>query len=431
MLGSNRTVCKPRNVAQTRAALHSPRSQARRVASALVALTSFAIPASGLAAAVHDAARDGDSARLERLIANDPKAVSARDDHRLTPLHWAATNGHKDVMKLLLDRGADPNARTDLGMTPLLLAKDCRKDLIVFLQKRGGDVHSRADNGWTALHSAAQSGNDDAATYLLEKRLAVDDRCKGPFGTPLTMAAANGRTRVAQMLLAKGADVNARTDEGNTALHEAASRGHADVVGLLLTQKADVNARRPKGVHARGLEEPGGGPLHDAVARGHNAVVVQLIKGGADVNLRSSTRNTPLHLAGAKDRTPIVKALVAAGADVNAFSDGGLTPLHAVAAGGDVESAALLLDRGAEVNIASKPPAGNAVLPRSRALIRRPSANTPLHMAAMADRLDMVKLLLARNADANAKNSLGQTPLQLAKSTAVADLLREAGGRRE
>ena len=158
-------------------------------------------------------------------------------------------------MKFLLDRGARPNARTDLGMTPLLLVKDCRKDLIVFLIDHGADPHARGNSGWTALHWAAQNGGEDSAIYLLGKGLSVADRCEGPFGTPLTMAAANGKTAVAKLLLAKGAGVNVRTDEGNTPLHDAASSGHGEMVELLLRRKADVNARRPKVATAPGLRE--------------------------------------------------------------------------------------------------------------------------------------------------------------------------------
>ena len=61
----------------------------------------------------------------------------------------------------------------------------------------------------------------------------------------------------------------------------------------------------------------------------------------------------------------------------------------------------------------------------------RPSANTPLHFASRDDRPDMVRLLLARKADVSARNSLGQTPLDLARSEAVSTLLREVAGRKK
>src|SRR3954466_7113684 len=105
-----------------RAALLSSRSEAKlAVIRSLVVMVTLAGSTSGFAGPVHEAARDGDLTRVERLVGEDPKLVQARDDHHLTPLHWAAANGHRDVMRSLIDHGADPNARTDLGMTPLLL----------------------------------------------------------------------------------------------------------------------------------------------------------------------------------------------------------------------------------------------------------------------------------------------------------------------
>jgi ankyrin repeat protein len=245
------------------------------------------------------------------------------------------------------------------------------------------------------------------------------------------MAAANGRTEVAKLLLSKGADINVRTDEGDTPLHDAASRGHAGMVELLLSRKADVNARRAKVAGSPRQAEAGGTPLHDAVQRGREEVVGPLIDGGANVNSRSDSGRTPLHLASVKGRAGIVRRLLDAGADVNAFSDDGLTPLHAIVIGGDVGSAALLLDRGADVNVRSKPPSVAPIITARGPGSPRPSENTPLHVVVLADRPDMIELLLSREADVNARNSLGQTPLRLAKSKAVTKLLHEAGGRND
>lgn len=330
-------------------------------------------------------------------------------------------------MRFLLNHGANPDARSDLGMTPLLLVKDSRKDMIVFLADRGGDVWAKVDNGWTTLHGAAQRGSVDGAVYLLARGLDVDARCKGPFGTPLTMAAANGQTEVAKLLLAKGADINVRTDEGLTPLHDAASRGHTGTVELLLSRKADVNARRAKGGSSPRRAEGGETPLHDAVERGHEAVVGLLIAGGADVNSRSDLGRTPLHLASRDGRAAIAKRLINAGADVSAFSNAGLTPLHEIVIGGVEDSAALLLDLGADVNVQSKPSSLIPMVSAKGPDSPRPSANTPLHLAVLVDRPGMVRLLLSKKADVNAKNSLGQTPLRLARSEAVKKLLREAG----
>ena len=80
---------------------------------ALWTLTALAGSTTGNAGAIHAAARDGLLSRVEQLIGEDPKLVHARDEHQFTPLHWAAANGHMDVMKYLLNHGAEPDARSE------------------------------------------------------------------------------------------------------------------------------------------------------------------------------------------------------------------------------------------------------------------------------------------------------------------------------
>jgi ankyrin repeat protein len=194
--------------------------------------------------------------------------------------------------------------------------------------------------------------------------------------------------------------------------------------GTFTPETVRHESRRPKITQSRLGGET---PLHSAVERGYNVVVVLLIAGGADVNSRSDLGRTPLHLASLKGRAAMVNRLTDAGADVNAFSDDGLTPLHEIVIGGDEDSAALLLDRGADVNVRSKPSAIQPIITAKGPAPPRPTENTPLHFAVIANRPGMIKLLLAKKADVRAKNSLGQTPLRLAKSDAVKKLLREAG----
>ncbi len=224
---------------------------------ATAALGIFFPPRSTLAGPVHEAAREGDLMRVERLIRDDPTLIRSRDALNSTPLDWAAFRGHRDVMVFLLDQGADPNAADDRGRTPLLGVEDCRKDLIELLESRGADVRAKSQEGWTALHWAAQCGREDSAAYLLSRGLDVNARCADAFGTPLTMAAANGSLGVAKMLLAKGADVNARASDGTTPLHTAASHGETAMVKFLLDHHAEVNALRAEGARSPSLLEDG------------------------------------------------------------------------------------------------------------------------------------------------------------------------------
>jgi ankyrin repeat protein len=195
------------------------------------------------------------------------------------------------------------------------------------------------------------------------------------------------------------------------------------VVKLLLEKGADINARSTSRspIEARA----GNTALHDAVARGHEEVVGLLLARGAEIGARSASGKTPLHLAAGKGRAGIVRRLLDRGADMAAFSDEGQTPLHAIAAGGDVPSAELLLDKGADVDVRSRPSSSPAGMPRSLRPNRwAAGGNTPLHLAVLADRSDMVRLLLGRKADPGATNSLGQTPLDYARGAAMKELLR-------
>ena len=89
-------------------------------------------------------------------------------------------------------------------------------------------------------------------------------------------------------LLAAGADVGARDNEGNTPLHEASMEGHMDVVRALLAAGADVNARN---------DSYGDTPLHGASCHGHMDVVRALLAAGADLGARNDDGYTPLHEA--------------------------------------------------------------------------------------------------------------------------------------
>jgi len=95
----------------------------------------------------------GDPNLVCDILAEDPTLVNARDADGWTPLYWAAHTGNKDMVKLLLARGADANAATKMGWTPLLRAvSEDRKDVVGALLEKGDGVASRDANGMTPLH---------------------------------------------------------------------------------------------------------------------------------------------------------------------------------------------------------------------------------------------------------------------------------------
>ena len=103
-------------------------------------------------------------------------------------------------------------------------------------------------------------------------------------------------------LIANGADVNARTQYGNSALHLAASGGHENAAKWILAASADVNAR---------CNFDGATPLHRAVQQGHAALVSLLLKHGALKEQHDLSGRTPVHLAGLKKKGTVADALAA------------------------------------------------------------------------------------------------------------------------
>jgi ankyrin repeat protein len=129
---------------------------------------------------------------------------------------------------------------------------------------------------------------------------------------------------VAKLLIAQGADVNAKTSEGSTPLHKVANRGWEDMAKLLIAHGADVNAKTNEGRT----------PLHYTVLPYYQTQMAKLlIAKGADINAKDNQGSTPLHWVakyrwGGSGRKQMAELLIAQGADVNAKDKEGKTPLH-------------------------------------------------------------------------------------------------------
>lgn len=147
----------------------------------------------------------------------------------------------------LINRGMDVNSVDAAGNTLLMqtVNRD-NQEFFDYLLKRRARINTRNRNGETALSLAAYRGK----LYFVQ-RLVDSGADVNLYGwPPLIYAAFNGHTAVAEYLLKKGAEVNATTENGSTALLFAARFGHIEVVELLLLNKADPNIANERGATA-------------------------------------------------------------------------------------------------------------------------------------------------------------------------------------
>jgi len=269
---------------------------------------------------------------------------------------------------------------------PLLASSDTRlidalkrRDMKAFetLLGAGADVNGAAPDGATPLAWAVFLDMPDVAGKLIDRGANVN--AKGDYGeTPLTLALANGNAALSERLLKAGADSKAMRWNSETALMIAAGAGSVAEVQMLLDRGADVNAVEPKRQQ---------NALMWAASEGHTAVVELLITKGANVNSVSKGGFTPLVFAALKNDAVSVRRMIKAGANANHTLPDQSKVLTAVMSNRSYDAALALLEGGADPNVADK------------------TKNTPLHIAAQAGSLELVKTLIAKGAKLNERTS--------------------------
>ena len=178
------------------------------------------------------AARAGDLAAVKRLIA-DGEDVNARNIYDLTPLVAAIGEGHFEIVKLLVRKGADINDNDGYG-PPLTHALDMgQSEIAEFLINKGARLDLRDGHGATPLWHAASYGYPRETVRLMIKRGADVNTAANGEWTALMVAAERCHLEIVKLLIDKGADVNAKSENGNTALDDATRNGCADIAEFL------------------------------------------------------------------------------------------------------------------------------------------------------------------------------------------------------
>ncbi|CAH0549633.1 unnamed protein product [Brassicogethes aeneus] len=371
-------------------------------------------------AALHVAARLGQAQVVKVLLEAGANADQA-DVDGWTPLRAAAWGGHTEVVELLVKHGCSLDSVDSENRTALRAASwSGHEEIVRNLLHNGSNVNLTDHEGRTALIAAAYMGHSEIVEHLLE------------FGADINHPDADGRTAlsvaalcaprspgtsVVSTLLERGASVDHQDNEGMTPLLVASFEGHRDVCEVLLENEADVDH----------CDRGGRSPLWAAASMGHAPVVALLLFWGCCIDSMDAEGRTVLSVAAAQGCVEVVRQLLDRGLDELHRDNSGWTPLHYAAFEGHHDVCEALLEAGARIDetdnegkapLALAAQGGHTVLVNmfidkyGAPVNQRPhDGKTALRLAALEGHYDIVQILIANGADADVKDADGRSTL--------------------
>ena len=312
----------------------------------ILIILSLAITAA--AGEIHTAAANGNLDQVKSLLAGDATLVSAEDQNatRDLPLHSAAGAGHLEVIRYLVEAGAEVDGGDSDGSTPLHVAA-LRGHLtcVEYLVDKGADVALQDQNGAWSLTFALSGGNEEVVASLI-KFGAPLDLTTGNGITPLHYAAMRGMTGVFDQVVAGGADVNKVDNWERSALWFTAGNGNADMTRSLIAAGADPDRANVFGET----------PVLRAARQGHAEIVSILVEAGAGLDNREARcGRTAMHYAAMSGYGDCVEALAEGGASVSARDHRGDNPMDLAQRYGQDTSVKVLAAKGAVPGQAPSP----------------------------------------------------------------------------
>ena len=323
---------------------------------------------------------------LVKLLLKEPIDWNGTGTRYGSPLQAACANGHEETVRSLVNAGADINRKGGEHCHALIAAADKEHHVIVrLLHKRGAKVsHEYLGLLDQRLFTAIEDERTERLTLMLDIGANVNTENEQTH-KPLSMAALKGNKSMANIMLERGARVEA---QDGAALRAAVAGGAEDIVRLLLDEGADVNAHH----------EIDGDALTEAMWKGNIEISQLLLDKGANVNAQGGRNGNALQVASEQGHFDAVQLLLTRNADVNAKGGNFGHVLQAASYHGHLKIVRLLLDHGAFVNA------------------RGGFYETALQAASRWGHVAVVRLLLDNDADANIRGGKYGSAIQAARA---------------
>ena len=353
---------------------------------------------------------DGELDVLQILI-NYGADINARDSRGNTLLHYACKTGHLPIVEyLIVQRNMSPNIQNQQDKTPLHWACwNGHLPIVEFLISQGADISVKDENGWTPLKAAQESYHLDIVKYLRSYTIA---NC----GIRLIAAAEKGDLQMVIFWTEEGyVDPNVRDSHGRTPMHYACKKGHWSIIRYLISRGARVPVYAQRRI------------ICSACMYGYLDIVKYLISQGANVNATDEKGRTLLHIACEQGNLPIIELLISKDADISVKDENGCTPLK-VAQKFDYSDIVEYLRSYITVNgdkqLIEAAKKGNLqavkfwieeghVAPN----VHDGDGRTPLHYACEQGYLPIVELLISSGANISVKDKNGCTPFKVARES--------------
>lgn len=287
----------------------------------------------------------GGKVECAKFLVNCGADLDAKTSEGFTPLHIAKGIGNAEIVEIIETKLSESNKESRESFTDIFSAvqRGTAED-VRHLIKAGADVNATGKGGITPLHYAADRGDIDIVWVLMEAWAKVNVQVSEEGGSmrPLDVAISAGNVECAKLLIDSGANLGASTSDGSTPLHAAAEKGDIETVRNLIAKDAEIDAKTSKEIGAMT-------PLHMAIMSGMTECAKYLIDKTPNLETRMGDGSTPLFLAIKKVNIELVKYLVFKKANINAENKG-FTPLRVAMSVGNAEIIQILEDKLRENN---------------------------------------------------------------------------------